>query len=175
MALVSFGVYQCPNCGRVDADGNPLAPPPQASVVIDDPAMAPRGSFAPPPPSPSTSFSAASVTVPTRASNELPTVFLATLAALVLVDAGSALASHSVLGAVFQIATAVPLFTGKPWARTLAMAGAVLLIGLCGMGIAVLHGLPGNVRIALAVVILTNAWWLYVLLRPDTVAYFSRR
>ena len=29
-------------------------------------------------------------------------------------------------------------------------------------------------KILMTVLIVVNAWWLYVLLRPDTVAYFSR-
>jgi hypothetical protein len=65
------------------------------------------------------------------------------------------------------------LITGKRWARTLAMAGAVLVIGLSGMLFVAMHGRAPYGALA-AVAIGSNAWWLYVLLRPDTVKYFSR-
>lgn len=186
LTLESFGVYRCPNCGRVDADGNTLgdgvttdrADSTQPTILETG-----RASFAAPPPvpgpgpgsgpAPYTSLTSAAPSASMHASRDLPQVFLATLAVTGLIDAAGALASHSACSLVSLLFFYGGLLTGKPWARTLSMAGAVLTIGVCAMGFVMIHGNP-TVRIALGVVIMANAWWLYVLVRPDTVRYFAR-
>lgn len=177
LTLVSFGVYQCPNCGRVDADGNVLEKTPgedRADSTQPTILETGRASFAAPPPAATPSPIASGLsTASAMPSREMPGMFLATLAVAALIDVAGAIASHSLCTLLGLAVFYGPLLTGKRWARTLSMAGAVLTIGLCAMAFVALHG-NATARAAFAVVIVANAWWMYVLLRPDTVAYFSR-
>jgi hypothetical protein len=175
LSLVTFGVYDCPVCGRVDADGN-LVSGGEATTRGDstDPNILDTGraSFvAPPPPSP---LAASAQPVPdTAGSTGIPGLFLATIAVIVLLDVVEAIQTNSPISLLLQVGTMAALVTGKRWARTLAMAGAVLMIGLGGMLFVAMRGHAPYGALA-AITIGTNAWWLYVLLRPDTVKYFSR-
>lgn len=179
LTLVTFGVYDCPVCGRVDADGNAVGGAPEARADSTQPTILDTGraSFvAPPPPS---ALSASIATGPEIVgSGGIPMLFLGTVAALGLVDVAEAIQTRSPFGLLLQAGTMVALLTGKRWARTLAIAGAVLMIGLSAMlFVALRHvSVPGGngYGIVAIVSIVLNAWWLYVLLRSDTVAYFSR-
>ncbi len=185
LTLVSFGVYQCPVCGTVDADGNLLQsdrtepaaradatqPNVREHAIVD----AGRSSFAAPPPiSP---IAAAMVSQPVSSAQastpDLPKLFLATVVALTMLDLVAAAQSRNVLGLVLGLGMNAALITGKRWARTLAIAGAVVAIGGAAMLFVIAHG-HGPLGIACIVGIVAYGWWLYVLLRPDTVAYFSR-
>lgn len=175
LTLESFGVYRCPNCGRVDADGNVLgdggATAERADATQPTILETGRASFvAPPPPSPMVS---AVSSLPATTGREMPGLFLATVGVLGLIDVVEAVQSRSPISLILQGSTMIALLTGKKWARTLAMGGAVLLIGLAAMAFVATHG-AAPYGLLCAVTIVLNGWWLYVLLRPDTVAYFSR-
>lgn len=169
LTLESFGVYQCPNCGRVDADGHLVD-------ARDDDKTGPqvldtgRASFVAPPPR--------TVDVPITAApqgaREMPKLFLGTLVVSGLLNLGSALMSHSVLAFVLSALFYGALFTGKSWARWLSVLGSIGSILLCVLVIAVFRTAPPVFRMVLTVVVLTDGWWLYVLMRPDTAAYFRR-
>jgi len=176
LTLETFGIYRCPVCGRVDADGNLVGGEPADRADSTQPTLLETGraSFAAPPPAPAPSPIAASLTPTTSTpSREMPRIFLVTLAITALIDVVGAMAGHSACSLVGLIVFYGGLLTGKPWARTVSMAGAVLTIGGCAMLFVLVHASP-QLRTALAVVIAANAWWLYVLVRPDTVSYFTR-
>ena len=172
LTLETFGVYQCPACGRVDADGNLVGQTPSADDTGPQIFETGRASFVAPPPASPMAASVASAAPAATSSTGIPVLLLGTIAAIVLIDLAEAVQTDSPLSLLLQAGTMVALVTGKPWARALAMAGAVLMIGLSAMLFVALRGPYGVVA---AVTIAMNAWWLYVLLRPDTVAYFSRR
>ncbi|MFO0683044.1 MAG: hypothetical protein U0234_13390 [Sandaracinus sp.] len=167
LTLESFGVYQCPNCGRVDADGHVLdgrEDDKTGPQVLDTG----RASFvAPPPPGAGVPIAAAP-----SGGREMPKLFFATLVISGLLNLGSALMTHSVLGFVMSALFYGALFTGKSWARWLSVFGSLASIVLCVLVIAVFRTAPPVVRMLLTVVVLTDGWWLYVLMRPDTAAYF---
>lgn len=185
LTLVSFGVYQCPVCGTVDADGNllqsdhtePAARADETQPNVHAVVEAGRSSFAAPPPiSPIAAALAAQPSSTASApigTHELPKLFLATVVVLSMLDLVGAAQSRNIIALVLGLGTNAALITGKRWARTLAIGGAVLAIGLCAMAFVVVHG-RGPYGIASGVGIVAYGWWLYVLLRPDTVAYFSR-
>lgn len=175
LTLLRFGVYTCPNCGQVDADGNILADAGTSRADSTQPTVIETGraSFvAPPPPSAPLPAGSVAAAAPTG-TRDLPGIFLATVAVLGLIDVAEAVHTRSVLTLVLQLGTMGALVTGKPWARTLAIAGGVLGIGLAAMLFVAMRGQSGYAVIA-TVVMGANAWWLYVLFRPDTVAYFKR-
>lgn len=169
LTLVTFGVYDCPVCGRVDADGNVLG-----GKGGDDTGPqtfeSERASFVAPPPV------GASVPIVIRpeGKHDMPTVFLATMVISGLFDVGSALATRSILGFVLRVAFYGALLTGKPWARSFSIVGAGLSMVLSVALVLVFPSASNLVRTLLTVSLVANGWWLYVLLRPDTVAYFTR-
>jgi hypothetical protein len=176
LTLETFGVYRCPVCGRVDADGNLVDQPAEGDDTGPVTLETDRASFAAPPPPATVAPIAASIpttSTPTSASSGLPTTFLATLGVVALVDLAGAIAAHAIYSVIGLIVFYGGLLTGKRWARTSAMAGAVLTIGLCAMAF-VLPQIGAQIRVAMVVLIGANAWWLYVLSRADTAAHFAR-
>ncbi len=187
LTLVSFGVYQCPVCGTVDADGNLLqsvhtepaarADATQPNVREHAVVEAGRSSFAAPPPiSPMAAALAVQPASPASApigTHDLPKLFLATVVVLSMLDLVGAAQSRNIIALVLGLGTNAALITGKRWARTLNIAGAVCAIGGAAMIFVMAHG-RGPLAIVCVVGIVAYGWWLYVLLRPDTVAYFSR-
>lgn len=168
LRLESFGVYQCPTCGRVDADGNVLGGE-RAHSTQPMTIETGRASFAAPPPQ-----QIAAISMPTiTGTRDLPTMFLGTVAVLGLIDMVEAVQARNPLTLLLQAGTVIALLTGKRWARTLAIGGAVAFIGLAAMLFVAFHG-AAPYGVLCAVTIVLQGWWLYVLLRPDTVAYFSR-
>jgi hypothetical protein len=174
LTLETFGVYRCPVCGRVDADGNLVDQPADADDTGPVTLETGRASFAAPPPTANVAPIASTIsTTTTNASGGLPTTFLATLAVVALVDLAGAIAAHAIYSVVGMLFFYAGLLTGKRWARTSAMAGAVITIGLCAMAF-VLPQIGTSIRIAMTVLIAANGWWLYVLSRADTAAHFAR-
>lgn len=170
LSLESFGVYQCPSCGRVDADGHLLD-------ARDDEKTAPqlldtgRASFVAPPPS-GTSVPIAVVSPST--ARTMPTILLATLVVSALLNLGGSLANHSILGFVLSALFYGALFTGKNWARVTSIFGSVVSVLLCLVVIVLVPSASTALRILMTVTVVTDGWWLYVLMRPDTIAYFQR-
>ena len=170
LSLVTFGVLDCPTCGHVDADGNLVGPKsgddtgPQTFDTVQSPFAAPPPAGAPAPP-----FVAVS-----PVGREMPQIFLVTMAVSALADVGAAVVSRNLVGMVVRTLFYAALLSGKPWARSVSMVGAGLAMALCMLVAAVLPGASVAMKILMTVLIVVNAWWLYVLLRPDTVAYFSR-
>lgn len=169
LTLVSFGVYTCPVCGRVDADGN-LLDQPRGDATGPQTFETGTSSFvAPPPVGAATPMVAAPP--PTR---DIPMVFLVTMGVLALLDIGAVMASHNVCGFVVRCSFYGAIFTGRPLARAWMMICALLSIaGAVGL-VVMFPTITPIVRALLTANVLANAWTLYVLLRPDTVAYFTR-
>ncbi len=180
LTLESFGIYQCPNCGRVDADGHLLD-------ARDDDRTGPqmldtgRASFVAPPPAGPGPAGLASAPVrdlgahaSPSAARDMPTLFFGTLVVSALLNLGGALATHSVLGFVLSALFYGALFTGKNWARLSSMFGAAVSVLLCLVVIVLFPSASTVVRMLMTTIVITDGWWLYVLMRPDTVAYFRR-
>src|SRR6478752_7409919 len=93
LALVTFGIYDCPVCGRVDADGNLL----EAQAGADDTGPVTfgtveteRGSFAAPPP---VGSPAAGVTpAAPSGKHDVPQVFLWTAGLSAILDLAAVIA-----------------------------------------------------------------------------------
>jgi hypothetical protein len=175
ITLETFGVYRCPACGRIDADGKLLdiaAPPPE--VPPEE-----RVSFAPPPPKEWVPPSGATprLTAPVVPSAGGPPTML--FAACGLVALGwivAAVSSGSWGCAVMEIASLFPLISGRPWARVLSIVGSVTSVLACVFVLVVARGqLPPNAAPYLMLSCAADAFWLYVLFLPETVRYFQRR
>ena len=165
VTLETFGVFRCPACGRVDADGNPL----DAAVASQQPFDAP-----PPwtPPDIAEQARAALVGAETRGP---PTWFFGALLVSAIITLASAVSPGARAPAVLQVGMLAALASGRPWARLLAIAGSALSIVAVCVALAVLRAyLPPSATPALAVSALSDAAWIYVLFREDTVRYFAR-
>ncbi len=174
VTLETFGIYQCPACGRIDADGKLLdiaAPP--AELPPDE-----RVSFAPPPPKewvPAGATERVRPVAPVDASGP-PTYLFAGIGLMFFMSLAGALTGGSWLSAVLRWGTLGALWTGRPWARNLSIFGSFIFIA---GGIVVLTVLRAHLpRAAVAVAAVTLAAegaWLYVLFRPETIRHFSKR
>jgi hypothetical protein len=175
ITLETFGVYRCPVCGRIDADGNMLdiaAPP--ADVAPEE-----RVSFAAPPPKewvppPGATPRIRVPVVPT--SSGPPTMLFAACGLVALGWIVSAVASGSWPCAILEITSLFPLISGRPWARTLSIVGSLFTLAIA-LGVLILARgqLPPNATPYLMFSCAADAFWLYVLFLPETSRYFQRR
>lgn len=174
IALETFGVYRCPACGRIDADGKllDLAAPP-TDVPPEE-----RVSFAPPPPKewvpPGATERVRPISSPD--ANGPPTYLYAGVGLMFFISLAGALTGGSWAFAIGRWATLFALWTGRPWARGLSIFGSFVEIVVITVGLAILRGRLPAAAVAVAVVgLAADAAWLYVLFRPDTVRHFTKR
>ena len=165
IALETFGVYRCPACGRIDADGHVLDPASASPVAV---------TFAPPPPRAWIPPGAPAPAEPAAATGP-PGFFLAMLALDAILIVTAAAATRSAVRAFVGLAFLVPLLTGRPGARAISLLGATVEIGFCTLVLAMAHQLSAFARGALVLDVVLQLVWIYTLFRADTVGYFARR
>jgi hypothetical protein len=174
VTLKTFGVFRCPACGRVDADGRCLdAPPAPPSGAAEGTAADP---FGPPPPLAHTDVSAqARAALTTVATEGPPAWFFGAVLVMAVVDLAVGVGTHAWVATLLDLAALAALATGRRWARALAIVSATLTtVGGC-LALAFLRSyLPAYAGPVLVVSVAADAVWLYVLFREDTVRYFSR-
>lgn len=173
VTLETFGVFRCPTCGRVDADGNILdtATPRTGEAASDE-----RVSFAAGPPwiPPDVAERARAELTGVEADGP-PTYLFAAVAIMGIIALASAMSTGAWMPTILRSATLAALATGRPWARTLSILGSALAI----VGVFIVFGalrsfLPPSATPVLVVGLLAEGAWLYVLFRGDTVRYFTR-
>lgn len=166
IALETFGVYRCPACGRIDADGH----------VLDRSSASPAAvTFAPPPPRAWVPPGAAAAPPEPATGASPPGFFLVMLALDAVLIVTAAAATRSAVRAFVGIAFLLPLLTGRPWARALSLFGATVEIAFCALVLLLVQQLSGFARGALVVDVVLQLVWIYTLFRADTVRYFARR
>lgn len=168
VTLETFGVFRCPACGRVDADGRSLDASP--SSVPDSP---PDPFGAPPPPVNIAAQARAAVT--TTASVGPPVWLFGAVLVMAVFDLAMAVGTRTWITRMLDLGALAGLATGRRWARTLAIVSSVLSIVGGVVALAFFRAyLPPFAGPALLVSVAVDALWLYVLFRDDTVRYFSR-
>ncbi|MDB4928579.1 MAG: hypothetical protein JWM10_1063 [Myxococcaceae bacterium] len=173
VTLETFGVFRCPACGRVDADGRALDAPPPAPGAVASGAL---GSFdAPPPWVPPDVAERARAGLTTDATQGPPTWLFGAVLLMAIVSLASAVGTGAWIPTLGRLATLVALASGRSWARLLSIAGSGLsIVGAC-VALTVLRPyLPASAGPVLVVILVAEGAWLYVLFREDTVRYFSR-
>lgn len=171
VTLETFGVFRCPACGRVDADGRSLevAPPAPVAAANDDPFDAPPPRI---PMDVSERARAALTGVETRGP---PVWFFGALIVTAILTLASAAGTGSWGSAAIHLAMLGALATGRSWARVLCIAlDALSIIAVCVLLVLLRAYVPAFMRPALVVGALIDAAWIYVLFREDTVRYFTR-
>ncbi len=173
VTLETFGVFRCPACGRVDADGRALDVVPSTPAEV---AGAAQGTFAEPPPwAPSDVAERARAALTVAETPSPPTGFLVGVLVMAIVTVAGAAATGAWIAALVQLAMLAALATGRPWARMLSILGSGLSIVAVAIVLALLRSyLPPVATAVLAVSAVTDGVWLYVLFRDDTVRYFAR-
>lgn len=173
VTLETFGVFRCPACGRVDADGRALDAAPSGPVEVAGDA---QGSFAEPPPwTPSDVAERARAVLTVAETTNPPTGFLVGVLVMAIVTLASAASTGAWVAAFLHFAMLAALATGRPWARMLSILGS----GLSIVAVVIVLGwlrayLPPSATPTLVVSLVADGVWLYVLFREDTVRYFAR-
>lgn len=170
LTLETFGVFRCPACGRVDADGRLLdAPSTSASAAGDDPFAAP-----PPwvPPDVTERARAGLVGVETKGP---PAWLFGALTLSAIVALASAVSTGAWVPTAIHFLMLGALATGRPWARVLSIAlDALSIVAVCVALVVLRRYLTPPLQRALVVGLVADAAWIYVLFREDTVRYFHR-
>lgn len=167
IALETFGVYRCVQCGRIDADGRLLT----SESAPGAPA------FAPPPPAAVAGPSAADlVRKESLGGSAPPPFFLAMVSLDALLIGVVAIASGNIVRAFLSYGFLVPLMSGKEWARALALLGAMVEIVLVVV-LFTASGVqwPGWLRALFVLDVVAQVVWIYTLFRADTVRYFAQK
>jgi hypothetical protein len=173
VTLETFGVFRCPACGRVDADGRALDAPPPAPGAA---ANGSRGAFDEPPPLAPTDVTERARAALTGVETAGPPGWLfGTVLVMAIVDLATGVSTGAWGATLLELSALAALATGRRWARALALVSSGLsIVGAC-LALAFLRAyLPPRAGPVLAVSVVADAVWLYVLFRDDTVRYFSR-
>ena len=173
VTLETFGVFRCPACGLVDADGRALDVVPSGPVEV---ASNPQETFAEPPPwTPSDVSARARAALTVAETPSPPTGFLVGILVMAIVTLVSAASTGAWIAALVQFAMLAALATGRPWARMLSIFGSALSIVAVVIVLGWLRAyLPPSATPTLVVSLVADGVWLYVLFRDDTVRYFAR-
>ena len=175
ISLETFGVYRCPTCGRIDADGLLLDPAAPGVAAAAGAVETGRASFAAPPPSAWVPPGAPAPTPVAAPGSGPPIFFLAMVVLDALMTLGSAVSAGNVLCGILGLAFLAPLATGKPWARNVALVGAALEVLLIVVLFTAFRAyVPSDARATLGAELVIQALWVYALMRPETVRYFER-
>lgn len=168
VTLETFGVFRCPACGRVDADGRALDAAPPGGA--DDDAFA-----APPPWTPPDVAERARAGLVGGETRPPPTWLFGAVILTAIVALAGAVSTGAWSPAAVQVVMLGALATGRPWARVLSIAlDSLSIVAVC-VALALLRDrLPPAATRALVVHSLLDAAWIYVLFREDTVRYFTR-
>lgn len=171
VTLETFGVFRCPACGRVDADGRSLdaAPPAAPGAASDDPFGAP------PPRVPPDVTERARAELTVASTRGPPAWLFGALIVTAVLTIASAVGTRAWGSAAVHLAMLGALATGRSWARVLCIALNFLSVVAACVALVMLRSyLPASVRPALVVGAFVDAIWIYVLFREDTVRYFTR-
>ncbi len=168
ITLETFGVFRCPACGRVDADGRALDAGPVGAASEE--------AFAAPPPwIPLDVAERAREGLVGSEARPAPTWLFGAVIVTAIVALASAASTGAWSPAAIQLAMLGALATGRPWARVLSIALDLLsIVVVCVVLVLLRDRLPPFLTRTLLVHSLLDAAWIYVLFREDTVRYFAR-
>lgn len=180
--LVRFGVYLCPACGETDPEGLVLSAP--ASVVVEG-LVAPPGAdaptFAAPPPAAWVPPGAPAPALEALGAGP-PRVLVGTVSFLVVVELIGIAASRDPCSFALhaaEIGFLLAVLSGATWARTMGLFSAMLgvLVAIFALAIAARAPDPRLVtvlRVYGGITLVSDAFWIYVLMRGDVTSYFVR-